>query len=126
MARPNVHEQDLLERAKEIAAGYRVMIEPARSGGFMGRVLELPKVLARAETQEQCLLQLRENVIHVVATILDMGRVPPRPAEKRLTEQFNIRLTPEEKQRAEALAQQQGFRGLGDYVRGLLAKQTRD
>jgi predicted RNase H-like HicB family nuclease len=125
MSRLSTHETELLNRAQEIASCYGLVIERARGEGYIGRALELPKVLARGKTREQCLADLRENVVDAVAAILDLGRIPPRPGEKGLTEQVNIRLSREEKQRAEKLAHEQGFRGLADYVRAVLGKEIR-
>jgi predicted RNase H-like HicB family nuclease len=105
-------------RAKEIAAGYGIVVRPEPRLGFMARGLEMPYVFADGKTMQDCVRSIREALEVAVATMLEMGDTPPAPAdEQRRQEQINIRVTSEEKLLLEEAARSRGFRGVSDFVR---------
>jgi predicted RNase H-like HicB family nuclease len=105
-----------LEKARQIASGYRFILRPSDNLGYVGRTLELPLVLADGRTPEECLRATMFAVQTAIATMLESGQTPPASASRR-TEQINIRLTSEEKVLLEEECQRKGFRGLSDFVR---------
>lgn len=113
----------ILGRAKEIASGYRLIIRPSDSLGYVGRALELPLVFAHGGTPEECLKRALFAVETAVATMLERGETPPVTATRR-TEQINVRLTSEEKLILEEESHRQGFRGLSDFVRATALVQA--
>lgn len=118
-------DRAILDRAREITLGYRLVIQPAEGLGFIGRSVELPGVMAGGKTHEECVRATVAATETAVATLLEMGQKPPVPssAQKR-TEQINIRLTPEEKLVLEEESQRRGFRGVSDFVRAAVLKQA--
>lgn len=104
-------------QAKALANGYRLVLEEI-DNSFFGSALELPGIFADAPTAGECVVALREALSAAVATMLEMGEVPPAPASaERRMEQINIRVTPEEKLRLTEAARAKGYRGISDYVR---------
>ena len=107
----------LLARAREIAAGYQIVVW-FEDGEYYGRGVELPWSFGDGPTPGECVAQTREALVTTVATMLEDGEPPPPPAsEQKRTEQINLRVTAEERLRLEALAKQHGFKGVGDYLR---------
>jgi predicted RNase H-like HicB family nuclease len=108
----------VMVRAKEIAAGYKIILETDKDVGFVGHALELPTVFADGQTPTECVASVRESLATTVATMIELGQRPPLASSqaKRQT-QVNIRLTDEEKLLLEDAARRQGFRGLSDYIR---------
>ena len=101
-----------------MAEAYKIVIEPEPELGFMGRSVEMPHVWGDGRTPTECVKSVREALIAVVATMLEMGERPPAPAsEAKRQVQLNIRLTDEEKLLLEEAARRDGFRGLSDFVR---------
>ncbi|MDM8006245.1 MAG: hypothetical protein QUV05_08885 [Phycisphaerae bacterium] len=109
-------DENLLEKARQIASGYQFVIRPSGTLGYVGRTLELPLVLADGRNPEDCLKATMFAVETAVATMLESGQPPPVTASRRV-EQINIRLTSEEKLLLEGESQRKGFRGLSDFVR---------
>jgi predicted RNase H-like HicB family nuclease len=114
-----------MARAKEIAAGYKIILEADEDVGFVGHALELPTVFADGPTPTECVMAVREALAAAVATMIEMGQRPPLASSqaKRQT-QVNIRLTDEEKLLLEDAARRQGFRGLSDYIRNAALGRT--
>ena len=106
----------ILNRAKEIAARYSIIIQHDEDLGFVGRSLELPNVFADGSTPGKCYASSIEATVAVVAFMLESGRLPPSPGGNR-DSQMNVRLTAEEKLWLEETARQKGFRGVSDFVR---------
>lgn len=106
----------ILNRAKEIAGAYRIIIEHDEGLGFVGRSLELPNVFADGSTAGKCYASTIEATVGVVAFMLESGKLPPSPGGNRDC-QMNVRLTAEEKLWLEEEARQKGFRGVSDFVR---------
>jgi predicted RNase H-like HicB family nuclease len=111
-------EPAIIRRAKQIAAQYRIILEPDVDVGFLGNVVELPLVWGDGKTADACVRHTREGAIAVVATMLELGEAPPITSrEEQRTEQINIRVTPTEKRVLEEAARAKGFRGIADFVR---------
>jgi predicted RNase H-like HicB family nuclease len=111
-------DQDILKRAREIAAHYRVAIEAAGSE-FVGWSLEMPGVLAEGSTPEECVKEMYKALEFTVATLLAEGERPPTPysEQENRTSQINVRVTPEEKETLEQTSRRRGFKGVSDFVR---------
>ncbi len=107
---------EILEQARRIAGGYRIIIRPSETLGYVASILELPLVFTDGKTQEQCLKNAMFGAETMIATMLEAGQAPPSSSSRR-TEQINLRLTSEEKLILEEESQRKGFKGLSDYVR---------
>lgn len=116
----------LWKQAAQIASGYRLIIEKEPEvGGYLGRSVEFPHVMADGPTIARCAAETLEAQTLAVATMLEKGERPPMSnrSDKR-TAQINIRVTEEEKLRLEEASQRQGFRGISDYIRSAALKET--
>lgn len=114
------------KQAAEIASGYRLIIEKEPEvGGYLGRSVEFPYVMADGPTIAKCAAETLEAQTLAVATMLEKGKRPPVSSkpEKR-TAQVNIRVTKEEKLRLEEAAMRHGFRGISDYIRSTALKEA--
>lgn len=108
----------LLKRANQIAARYKVVIEPDPHVGFIGWSIEMPGVLADGKTPAKCIEAVYDALETAVATLIEAGQRPPIPSAKsRRKAQVNIRVTPEEKLVLQEGAAQRGFQGISDFVR---------
>jgi predicted RNase H-like HicB family nuclease len=117
---------DRSAEAAAIADGYQIILSE-EDGQWFGRGLELPAVFGGGKTPQACIADVREALRGAVAYLLETGKTPPRPArEAKRTEQVNVRLTPEERARAEAAARQRGFKGLSDYFRSAALESSGD
>lgn len=107
------------EQAEKIARTYHLVMVPEPDvGGYLGRTIEFPLVMADGETVEACAASVMEATTLAVATILEEGKHPPAPAsEAKRDQQVNIRLTAEEKFRLEQASRAAGFRSLSDFIR---------
>lgn len=111
-------DPELYNRAREIAQRYRLLLEVNGRGAYVGSALELPRVIASGATPNECEHETRELLTAAVATLLQAGKTPPPPCSlQRRDEQINIRVSSEEKVRLEAVARQNGFRSVSDYIR---------
>jgi len=107
----------ILAEARRIAADYEITIW-FEDGDWYGHGLELPTAYGDGPTPEKCVASTREGLVAAVATMIEMGERPPRPARLgERSEQINIRLTAEERAMLENRSRAGGFRGLSDYVR---------
>lgn len=108
----------LLRQARKAASQYRMVVEPDAEGLYLGRVVELPGVLADGPGPIECLRSLMFAAETTVASMLADGLSPPEAAsEARRREQINIRLTPEEKAMLATASKRKGFRGVSEFVR---------
>jgi predicted RNase H-like HicB family nuclease len=114
-------DKTLLARARQIAAGYRILIEKNERLGYIGSSVEIPTVFADARTPAACYKATEEALTVAVATMLEAGRTPPESAAKR-TEQVNIRLTAYEKLVLTAKAAELGFKGISDLIRNTIIR----
>lgn len=65
-----------------------------------------------------CAKAVLEAAVAGIASMLEAGETPPRPAkEGKRDQQVNIRLTTEERLALESAASRAGFRSVSDYVR---------
>jgi predicted RNase H-like HicB family nuclease len=108
---------DVLRRARRLAGAYRILLEADPELGFLGRSVEMPTVLADGPTPTDCVRELREALTAAVATLLELGRRPPRASARARTAQINIRVSQEEKLLLEESARREGFRGVADFIR---------
>lgn len=104
-------------QAQEIAAGYRIVIQPDDEVGYLGRVMEMPLVMADGASPQVCYDQVREAAVGAIATMLELGQIPPAAADQKRTLQINVRVTEDERMRLEDAARKHGFRGVSDFVR---------
>ena len=117
-------DDKVLQKARSIASQYRVVIEPAGRTGFIGWSIEMPGVMADGETPSLCTEAIYSSLELAVATLLEMGRVPPPPSHKRRrNSQINVRVTAEEKLVLEEAAQLRGFQGISDFLRSVALRE---
>jgi len=108
----------VLRQAEAAAESYRLILEPHAEVGYLGRVLEMPGVMADGATPEACARELRAALVAAVGTLVEQRRPLPAPSsERRRTAQVNIRMTEDEKLLLEGFARREGFRGVSDYIR---------
>ncbi len=121
---PRPFDPGILQRARQIAARYRVVIEPAGRAGFIGWSIEMPGTLADGKTPAACTEATYQSLELAVATLLEMGRTPPAPSHKRRrNSQINVRVTAEEKIILDEAAQQRGFQGISDFLRAVALRE---
>ncbi len=117
---------DILRRAHELAADYRIILEADAELGFVGHVLEMPGVMADGRTPTECVAAVREAAGASVGVMLEQGQSPPRPAgERKRQAQLNFRVTDEEKLVLEEAANRRGFRGVSEFVRDAALHRAR-
>jgi len=108
----------VLRKAEKLVDGYKIVIEPHKEAGFVGSAVEFPTAFARGNTREECLEATKEVLTAAVAIMIHLGGTPPAPASAQLrTAQVNVRLTPTEKDLMSRTAADNGFKGLGDFLR---------
>lgn len=107
-----------LQKAREIAHGYKLTIEKSDRLNYIGSSVELPTVFADGDTPQKCYEATQETLSVAVAAMLEAGQTPPQPAAfMKRTTQVNVRLTPEEKALIASAAAKTGFKGLADFIR---------
>ena len=116
---------DLLEQARLISSTYQYVVNANGKGGFLGNASELPYVLAKGRTAQECLEAIQNEVMQVVAMILKEGQTPPASGNYRRTAQINVRVLPEEKLEFETVARKEGFRSVSDFLRRLAIEYGR-
>ena len=106
-----------LSAARKVAATYRLTLEEVE-GSWIGSAVELPNVLAQAESDTACLAKTREALAMAVA-FLEHHKLPvPRPCRTpKRDKQVNIRVSAEEKLALDARARAEGFRSASDFLR---------
>jgi predicted RNase H-like HicB family nuclease len=108
----------ILQKAREIAHGYKLTIEKSDRLGYIGSSVELPTVFADGDTPQKCYEATQEALSVAVAAMLETGQTPPQPAAfMKRTTQVNVRLTHEERAMIAAAAAKAGFKGLADFIR---------
>jgi predicted RNase H-like HicB family nuclease len=108
----------ILQKARDIAHGYKLTIEKSERLGYIGSSVEIPTVFADGDTPDKCYEATQEALSVAVATMLEAGQTPPQPAAfMKRTTQVNVRLTHEEKALIAAAAAKAGFKGLADFIR---------
>ena len=108
----------ILQKAREIASGYKLTIEKSDRLGYLGSSVELPTVFADGDTPVKCYEATQEALSVAVAVMLEAGQNPPQPATfMKRTTQVNVRLTHEEKSMIATTAANSGFKGLADFIR---------
>ncbi|HVS73051.1 MAG TPA: hypothetical protein VHQ47_17485 [Phycisphaerae bacterium] len=69
----------LLRRARAIAASYQFVLWQ-EGGRWYGRGVELPNAMNDGKTPDQCIANVRDMFVSVIATMLEQGQNPPAPA----------------------------------------------
>lgn len=115
----------VLKRAQAISQSYQFILKPDGKGGFMGNAVELPFVLGKGQSAQECLESVEKEVTHVVASILRRKEMPPTAGGCRRNAQINVRVLPEEKQTFDTIARQEGFRSTSDFLRKLALEYVR-
>jgi predicted RNase H-like HicB family nuclease len=112
-------DREIWRRAREIASGYSLVLEPEAEVGYVGSALELPNVFADGKTPDTCVKETLNALTGVVARMLELGKTPPAPAKdaEQRDVQLNIRVSAREKMLIEKAAKAHGFRGVSDYLR---------
>jgi len=109
---------EVLREARAHASHYRIVIEPDDEVGYIGRVMEMPSIMADGLSPQDCYDQTSEAAIGAVALLLEQGQCPPAPASsQKRTAQINVRVTEDERMKLEDAAKRLGFRGVSDFVR---------
>ncbi len=114
-------EESQQSLALRIVSGYRFIVELDETYGFVGRMIEMPGVVAEGKSADECIEKLRTQALDEVARIVREGQRPP--VAGRRSEQVNIRLTPLEKMLVEDAAYQQGCT-LSDFLRGVALERS--
>lgn len=108
----------LLSRARKLAARYRLVLDPDPRRGFIARAVEYPTVFEHGADVESCVHAIREALAVAIATQLETGESPPKPASLgRRMRQINIRVTDDEKLLLDTAASSRGFRNVSDFLR---------
>lgn len=108
----------VLERAKELARKYRIILEPSEDCGYIGSSLEMPNVYADGLTADVCVDNVREAIAGAVAYLIEIGKTPPLPPEEQTrNKQVNIRVTEAEQRKLRAAAVANGFSDTSEYIR---------
>lgn len=111
-------DPQILDDARQIAARYRIVLQPQDDGGYLGYCLEMPLVMGDGVDADECVATTRDAIVGVVAYMLEQGEIPPAAADdERRDQQVNVRLTIQEKVILEEAARQEGYRGVSDFVR---------
>lgn len=109
--------REILAKARKLARSYQVLMW-FEDGEYYGRGLELPFTAADGKTPQECFENVREAFVGTIALMLDRRERPPAPAsEAGRTEEVNVRMSVQERLRAEEAARAKGYRGLAEYLR---------
>ncbi|MBI5863984.1 MAG: hypothetical protein HZB38_05670 [Planctomycetes bacterium] len=111
------------EQALADAKKYRVSLDPTAEGGFIGTVVEFPRVFGEGDSAELCVASMHRLVAVAIATARKAGRAVPTPTQGvRRDQQVNVRVSASEKERLLAAARAAGYTGIGDYLRAVALK----
>ena len=117
-------DQRVLQKARQIAGQYRVVIEPAGRAGYIGWSIEMPGAMGDGKTPAACIESTYKSVEFGVAVMLEAGQVPPAPScKRRRNRQINVRVSAEEKIILDEAAQQRGFQGISDFLRSVALRE---
>jgi len=107
----------VLSAARKIVDEYNLVLGQ-EDGEWYGHALEYPEAMGEGASVTECVAATRQALLAGVATMLEAGERPPRPArEGKRTAQVNVRLTAEEKAVLESRSRAEGFRGVSDFIR---------
>lgn len=112
----------VVKRARQIAAGYRLLIERDLAGGYVGSCVELPTAFAHGDTIEECAAATQDAILGGVVALLELGRQPPERSKR--SAQINIRVTPYERMLLQEAAGGAGQR-VSEYVRTVAIERSR-
>jgi predicted RNase H-like HicB family nuclease len=116
IARP--FDPAILEKAREVANKYRIVLEPHPDCGYIGTSLEMPGAMGNGKTPDDCVKHVRGALIVGVAYLLESGKTPPAPADQQVrNKQINIRVSEAERRRLKEAASAKGFTDILDFMR---------
>jgi predicted RNase H-like HicB family nuclease len=108
----------ILKRAKELAAKYRIVLEPDEDAGYLASALELPNVLADGPNPNAAVTAARDALAAAIAYLIESGQTPPLPAAEQIRDrQINIRLTETEQRLLKEAAKAHNCSDMSEYVR---------
>lgn len=121
----NPFAPEIWRRALEIAQTYTILIVQEPEVGYLGRTVEMPFAMSDGRSYEACAANTLEATASGIAVMLEAGQTPPTSLrERKRDQQLNIRITAEERLRLEALAANDGFRSVSDYVRSAALRRA--
>jgi predicted RNase H-like HicB family nuclease len=108
----------ILDRAREIARKYTILLEPDDDCGYVGTSLEMPGVYNDGKSADDCVKAVRESLTIAVAYLIEKRKTPPIPADEQVrNKQVNIRVTEAEQRRLKEAALARGYTDVSDYLR---------
>ena len=66
--------------AQRLASRYQILLQPEPEVGYLGRVVEMPLVMADGPTVEACAASTLAALTAAIATMHEQGEQPPAPA----------------------------------------------
>ena len=113
----------ILSAAQKIVDTYNLVLSQEH-GEWYGHALEYPEAMGDGPDVAACVAATRQALLAGVATMLEAGETPPRPArEGKRSVQINVRLTAEEKAVLDSRSRAEGFRGVSDFIRAAVLAQ---
>ncbi len=106
--------EEIMREANRIVSRYSIVLHKV-ADGYIGYSYMLPAVIGHGKTRADCLESTMDSQISVVATMLERDEDPPRAQTRNM--QINIRLTPQEKDSLQQLAERHGYQNLSSFVR---------
>lgn len=109
---------EVIDRARELAGKYRIVLEPEPGTGYIASSLELPQVYADGPTPDAAVESVREALAAAVGYLLEIGQLPPLPSAQQVrNRQINIRLTETEQRVLKEAARAHNCSDMSEYVR---------
>lgn len=110
-----------LKAARAAVDSYEITVRH-EEGEWVAEGVELHTCLGSGATPAAAIKECREVMETTLVVMAERGDAFPAPAkDEKRTEQVNLRLTIREKLRLESQARSQGFRGVSDFIRALIA-----
>ncbi len=109
--------REIVKRAESLVPRYRVLVSYSPEDKcYVGEGVELPNAVGAADTEAECIDEVRGNMRAIVMHMLERGETPPLAEQPARNVQVNVRFAPYEKAAAEALAEAAG-QSLSDFIR---------
>ncbi|MEM9754149.1 MAG: type II toxin-antitoxin system HicB family antitoxin [Planctomycetota bacterium] len=109
--------------AQERAEHYQINVF-TDDGLWYGRIVEMPSVMNHGKTPAAAIKAARELLATTLAYHIEESLPIVPPISETRDRQINVRVSGYEKQALERAAKQQGFRGIGDFVRHAALAKT--
>jgi predicted RNase H-like HicB family nuclease len=114
----------ILSEAKRIVDDYEIVIW-FEDGEWYGHGLEFSTAYGYGATVDECVSSTQEGLIAGVASMMEDGEQPPRPAKwGELTEQISIMFTAKERALLDNRSRAGGFQGISEYVRAVALAES--